>query len=305
MRKTFVSMIAGLSLACAANAQVLVSADIATSTTWTANNVYNLQTADLRAARRDPDDRGRHGHREHDRTSAAASRCAAARRSSRNGTQANPIIMTSTADDGDLDRRQPRRPARGARPPTSGATSRSWARAYISENAVGATGNAAFPNASNVGDDGRPGRGRPRRHRRPLRRRQRRRRQRHDQLPVAALRRQGASRSNNELNGLSLGGIGRDTDIHHVEIMNNVDDGIEIWGGTVNLKYFNIWNIGDDSFDVDQGWRGKAQFGLIVQGYSARRGARARASATTSSRPTAPRTPTGSRSRPRRSTTSP
>ena len=72
----------------------------------------------------------------------------------------------------------------------------------------------------------------------------------------------------NELNGLSLGAIGRETDIHHVEIMNNVDDGIEIWGGTVNLNYVSIWNIGDDSFDVDEGWRGKAQFGLIVQGYS-------------------------------------
>jgi len=72
----------------------------------------------------------------------------------------------------------------------------------------------------------------------------------------------------NELNGLSLGGIGRATDIHHVEIMNNVDDGIEIWGGTVNLKYLSIWNVGDDSFDIDQGWRGKAQFGLLVQGYS-------------------------------------
>ncbi|MDF7800803.1 hypothetical protein P4C99_15115 [Pontiellaceae bacterium B1224] len=72
----------------------------------------------------------------------------------------------------------------------------------------------------------------------------------------------------NELNGLSLGAIGRDTDIHHVEVMNNVDDGIEIWGGTVNLRYVNIWNVGDDSLDVDQGWRGKAQFGLIVQGYS-------------------------------------
>jgi len=72
----------------------------------------------------------------------------------------------------------------------------------------------------------------------------------------------------NELNGLSLGGIGSETDIHHIEIMNNVDDGIEIWGGTVNLSYVNIWNIGDDSFDIDEGWRGKAQFGLIVQGYS-------------------------------------
>ncbi len=72
----------------------------------------------------------------------------------------------------------------------------------------------------------------------------------------------------NELNGLSLGAVGRETDIDHVEIMNNVDDGIEIWGGTVNLKYLNIWNVGDDSLDVDEGWRGKAQFGLIVQGYS-------------------------------------
>ena len=72
----------------------------------------------------------------------------------------------------------------------------------------------------------------------------------------------------NELNGLSLGAIGRETDIEYVEIMNNVDDGIEIWGGAVNLKYFSVWNVGDDSFDVDQGWRGKAQFGLIVQGYS-------------------------------------
>ena len=72
----------------------------------------------------------------------------------------------------------------------------------------------------------------------------------------------------NELNGLSLGGIGRGTDIDHVEIMNNVDDGIEIWGGTVELNHVNIWNIGDDSFDVDEGWRGSVQYGLIVQGYS-------------------------------------
>jgi hypothetical protein len=74
---------------------------------------------------------------------------------------------------------------------------------------------------------------------------------------------------NSELNGLSLGGIGRETQVDHIEIMNNVDDGIEIWGGTVCLKYISIWNIGDDSLDCDQGWRGKVQHGLIVQGYSA------------------------------------
>jgi hypothetical protein len=71
-----------------------------------------------------------------------------------------------------------------------------------------------------------------------------------------------------ELNGISLGGVGQGTEIDHIEIMNNIDDGIEIWGGKVNLKYFSIWNIGDDSIDVDQGWRGQAQFGLIVGGYS-------------------------------------
>ena len=71
----------------------------------------------------------------------------------------------------------------------------------------------------------------------------------------------------NELNGMSLGGVGRGTDMEYIEIMNNVDDGIEIWGGTLNIKHVSIWNIGDDSFDLDQGYRGKAQFGLIVQGY--------------------------------------
>jgi hypothetical protein len=73
---------------------------------------------------------------------------------------------------------------------------------------------------------------------------------------------------NNELNGLSMGGIGRSTTVHHVDIMNNVDDGIETWGGTVNYRYLNIWNIGDDSMDWDEGWRGKAQFGLSVVGTS-------------------------------------
>lgn len=67
---------------------------------------------------------------------------------------------------------------------------------------------------------------------------------------------------------MSLGAVGQGTDIDYVEIMNNVDDGIEIWGGKVHLKHVSIWNIGDDSFDIDEGWRGKAQYGLIVQGYS-------------------------------------
>jgi hypothetical protein len=73
----------------------------------------------------------------------------------------------------------------------------------------------------------------------------------------------------NELNGLSLGAIGRGTEISHVEIMNNVDDGIEIWGGTVDLDHISIWNIGDDSLDIDEGYRGCIEYGIIVQGYCA------------------------------------
>ncbi len=71
-----------------------------------------------------------------------------------------------------------------------------------------------------------------------------------------------------ELNGLSLGAVGRETDIHHVEVVSNVDDGIEVWGGTVNLKHLVVWNVGDDSIDLDQGYRGKIQFPFVVQGYS-------------------------------------
>jgi len=69
-----------------------------------------------------------------------------------------------------------------------------------------------------------------------------------------------------ELNGMSWGGVGREFDASHIEIFNNVDDGLEIFGGAANIKNLAIWNIGDDSLDVDQGWRGKVQFALIVQG---------------------------------------
>jgi hypothetical protein len=78
---------------------------------------------------------------------------------------------------------------------------------------------------------------------------------------------------NVELNGMSIGGVGRNTQIHHVEIVNNLDDGIEIWGGTVNIRYFSIISNGDDAVDLDQGYRGTIQFGLIAQGWSGATGA--------------------------------
>jgi len=70
-----------------------------------------------------------------------------------------------------------------------------------------------------------------------------------------------------EVNGITLCGVGRGTQIDHIEVIGNQDDGIEFFGGTVNTKYVNISAIGDDSFDVDQGYRGRCQFLFIMQGY--------------------------------------
>ncbi|MCB0590361.1 MAG: hypothetical protein KDC31_03640 [Saprospiraceae bacterium] len=60
----------------------------------------------------------------------------------------------------------------------------------------------------------------------------------------------------NEINGLTLAGVGSGTIIENIEIVSNQDDGIEIFGGTVNPKNIMVWNTGDDMFDCDQGWSG-------------------------------------------------
>ena len=62
----------------------------------------------------------------------------------------------------------------------------------------------------------------------------------------------------NEINGLTLGGVGSGTSISFVEVISNQDDGIEFFGGTVSVDHALVYNTGDDSFDYDQGWRGTA-----------------------------------------------
>lgn len=60
----------------------------------------------------------------------------------------------------------------------------------------------------------------------------------------------------NEINGLTLGAVGSGTVIENIEVVGNQDDGIEWFGGTVNVKNVLIWNSGDDALDTDQGWAG-------------------------------------------------
>jgi trimeric autotransporter adhesin len=69
----------------------------------------------------------------------------------------------------------------------------------------------------------------------------------------------------NELNGLTLGSVGAGTTIDHIEVISNDDDGIELFGGNVNLKYCATLFGADDGLDYDLGWSGKVQFFLNVK----------------------------------------
>ncbi|PKP08351.1 MAG: hypothetical protein CVU09_15975 [Bacteroidetes bacterium HGW-Bacteroidetes-4] len=69
----------------------------------------------------------------------------------------------------------------------------------------------------------------------------------------------------NEINGLTLGGVGNQTLIENVEIINSADDGIEVFGGTVNLKNIISFGASDDAFDYDMGYQGNVQFLLAIQ----------------------------------------
>ena len=246
------------------SAEILVTADIATSTTWTKNNTYNLQgqryilpgaTLTIQAGTVVASDVG---------GSLAVTRDG---RIDCVGTKLEPVIFTSKQDVATWTAGNPKTG-------TWRAVANEWGNVTVMGNAmIGKYGqgavptNTASPNGGNYanmegltasgstdtrtfygGGNDLDNSGR---------------------FEYVSLRYGGKVVGlGNELNGLSLGGIGRETKIDHIEIMNNVDDGIEIWGGCVDLKYVTIWNIGDDSLDVDHGWRGKIQFGLIVAGYS-------------------------------------
>jgi hypothetical protein len=69
----------------------------------------------------------------------------------------------------------------------------------------------------------------------------------------------------NEINGLTLGGVGSGTTIEKIEIISNKDDGIEFFGGRVNCRYVVSAFNGDDAFDYDLGYSGKGQFWLAIQ----------------------------------------
>jgi hypothetical protein len=70
----------------------------------------------------------------------------------------------------------------------------------------------------------------------------------------------------NEINGITFGGVGSGTTVENVEVVANQDDGIEWFGGTVNVKNAIVWNAGDDAVDTDQAWAGSLDNFVIICG---------------------------------------
>lgn len=60
----------------------------------------------------------------------------------------------------------------------------------------------------------------------------------------------------NEINGLTFGSCGSDTKVSYVQVNTTLDDGFEWFGGANSADHLVVNNAGDDSFDIDTGWRG-------------------------------------------------
>jgi len=69
----------------------------------------------------------------------------------------------------------------------------------------------------------------------------------------------------NELNGITFAGIGSGTSVDFIQVHQNADDGVEFFGGTVDVKHLVFTNIQDDNIDWDNGYRGRIQYVLIRQ----------------------------------------
>ena len=71
--------------------------------------------------------------------------------------------------------------------------------------------------------------------------------------------------TNNEINGLTMGGVGSKTSIDYVQVSYSGDDSFEWFGGTVNCKHLIAYRGWDDDFDTDNGYSGMVQYGVSLR----------------------------------------
>lgn len=70
---------------------------------------------------------------------------------------------------------------------------------------------------------------------------------------------------NNELQSLTLGGVGSATTIDHFQSHNSSDDGFEIFGGRASMRHVVVTGADDDNVDADTGYQGTIQYLIAVQ----------------------------------------
>ena len=70
----------------------------------------------------------------------------------------------------------------------------------------------------------------------------------------------------NEINGITLAGVGSATVVNNIEVVANVDDGVEFFGGSVNASNIVVWAQGDDAYDIDQAYSGTIDNFVYVAG---------------------------------------
>lgn len=68
-----------------------------------------------------------------------------------------------------------------------------------------------------------------------------------------------------EANGISLYGVGNGTSISYIHVIDGSDDGIEFFGGSVNIDHCIVENCTDDSYDWTEGWNGTAEYIIAYQ----------------------------------------
>ena len=68
-----------------------------------------------------------------------------------------------------------------------------------------------------------------------------------------------------ESNGISFYGVGNGTQVSYVQACNGSDDGLEFFGGTVNIDHCVVVDCTDDSFDWTEGWSGTGRYLVAYQ----------------------------------------
>jgi hypothetical protein len=238
MKKITLFLFAILSVLNALNAQTVnVSGEITTNTNWTKNNTYLLNgfiyvkngaTLSIEAGT----------VIKGDKTSKAAIIITRGSKIDANGTASEPIVFTSNESS----------PSYGdwggiillGKAPTNNITGGSPGEGIIEGGVDNAAGDGRYGGTDAADNSG--------------------------TLRYVRIEYPGiAFQPNNEINGLTMGGVGSGTTIDYVQVSYSGDDSFEWFGGTVNCKHLIAYRGLDDDFDTDFGYQGNVQFALSVR----------------------------------------